>query len=203
MRRRFGGLAYSLLFFVTAIVFLSTSLSLSAAQKTKKSKDKNTDNSSEQTPAMPLSDSDQIDRDIGEMLAAFQLGNTEMMHKYYSDNATFVPGTFDPPVAGWQNYAAIYDQQKKAFQGMQLIRRNTYIFTHGDVAWASYQWEFISMVNGQPYSDRGQTTLIFNKVGGNWLIVHNHTSEVSPSAAAAPQPAAQQPAPQQAPAQRP
>ncbi len=201
MRKGFGGLAYSLLFFVTAAAFLCTALSLSAAQKTKKSK--NTDSSSQPMPSMPLSDADQIDHDIGEMLAAFELGDTEMMHKYYSDNATFVRGTFDPLLVGWQNYAALYNQSRAAFQGMQVIRRNTAIFTHGDVAWASYQWEFISMANGQPFSDRGQTTLIFNKIGGNWLIVHNHTSEVIPSPAAAPQPAGQQPAPPQTPAQRP
>ena len=78
------------------------------------------------------------------MLGAFQIGDTETMHKYYSDDCTFVQSTFDPPVAGWQNYVALYDREKAAFQGMQLIRRNTNIFVRGDVAWASYQWEFDS-----------------------------------------------------------
>jgi len=55
------------------------------------------------------------------------------------------------------------------------------VFSHGDVAWAMYQWEFIAGYNSKPYSMRGQTTLIFNKVDGNWLIVHNHTSAVDSS----------------------
>lgn len=131
------------------------------------------------------------------MLAALQLGNTEMMHKYYADNATWVRSTFEPPVVGWQAYAAIYNQQKAAFQGVQLIRRNTFVFTHGDVAWASYQWEFYSTVNDKPYSIEGQTTLVFTKVDGNWLIVHNHTSQDVPQATQ--QTAAQQ-QPQQTPA---
>jgi ketosteroid isomerase-like protein len=75
---------------------------------------------------------------------------------------------------------------------MQLNRRNTLIFTHGDVAWASYQWQFDANFNGQPYTTRGQTTLVLNKVGENWLIVHNHTSEI-PVAARTPTP--QPPAP--------
>jgi ketosteroid isomerase-like protein len=53
------------------------------------------------------------------------------------------------------------------------------------------------MLNGKPYSIQGQTTLVFTKVGGNWLIVHNHTSEVLPEATQ--QTAAQQ-QPQQTPA---
>jgi ketosteroid isomerase-like protein len=72
---------------------------------------------------------------------------------------------------------------------MQLIRRNTLIFTRGDFAWATYQWEFDSMLNGQPYSAYGQTTLVFTKVGADWLIVHNHTSEAAAAQAQTPPPA--------------
>jgi len=142
-----------------------------------KNKNKKPDNTSPM-PTLPLPVSDQIDHDIGEMLGAFQAGDIEAMHKYYSDNATFVSGTFGPPIVGWQNYLAGYQQQRTAFHAIQLIRRNTYIFVHADVAWASYQWEFSSVLNGKPYALRGQTTLVLNKVGDNWLIVHNHTSQL-------------------------
>ncbi len=179
-------------FVAAALVF-----SLSPAAQAQKEKKPKQSDASDQAPLSPRSDSDQIDRNIGEMLAALQLGNTEMMHKYYADNATWVRSTFEPPVVGWQAYAAIYNQQKAAFQGVQLIRRNTFVFTHGDVAWASYQWEFYSTVNDKPYSIEGQTTLVFTKVDGNWLIVHNHTSQDVPQATQ--QTAAQQ-QPQQTPA---
>src|ERR1700733_15779981 len=101
------------------------------AQKTKNKKPDNTS----PMPAIPLPASDQIDHDIGEMLGAFQAGDVEAMHKYYSDNVTFVSGTFGPPILGWQNYVTGYQQSRTAFQGMQLIRRNTNIFVHADVAW--------------------------------------------------------------------
>lgn len=169
-------------FFAAALVF---ALSPSAqAQKNKKSKNGDASDQATETPsvvpAAGTPEFDEIDHAIGEMLAAFQLGDTEKMHKYYAENATWVRSSFDPPVVGWQNYAAIYDQEKASFQGMQLIRRNTFIFTHADTAWASYQWQFNSMLNGKPYAVQGQTTLVFTKVNGNWLIVHNHTSEVLP-----------------------
>lgn len=166
-----------------AALFLA--VSPAEGQKNKKQTDSSESNSSNSSdlnisglPDTPKTEADKINEDIGEMLGAFQVGNTEMMHKFYSDDCTFVQSTYDPPVIGWQNYVALYDREKGAFQGMSLIRRNTDIFVHQDVAWASYQWEFDGMWNGLPYITRGQTTLVFTKVNGNWLIVHNHTSEV-------------------------
>jgi ketosteroid isomerase-like protein len=127
--------------------------------------------------AMPLPPGDEIEHDIGEMLGALQVGNIEEMHKYYADNATFVNSVYGPPIIGWQSWAAGYERQKAAFRGMQIVRRNTLIFPHGDMAWATYQWEFSGIeTNGAQYSAHGQTTLVLNRVGSNWLIVHNHTS---------------------------
>jgi ketosteroid isomerase-like protein len=181
---------------LAAVLILAVSSSaLAGPQNNKKSKIKTNDQTDPNAPPMPVgSDADQIDHDIGEMLAAFQLGKVEEMHKYYADNVTFVSGTFEPPIVGWQNYVPLYQRWIAVFQGVELIRRNTIIFPHGDVAWAMYQWEFQSMLNGQPYSMRGQATLVFNKVGANWLIVHNHTSEIPATTTTASQPAAQ-PAP--------
>jgi ketosteroid isomerase-like protein len=171
---------------LAAIFVLAVTCNPSFAQKNKNSKD-----NSKQDEANPVSipagpDADQIEEDIGQMLAAFQLGNVELMHKYYADSVTFVSGDFAPPIMGWQNYVPLYERQKAGFQSMQLVRRNTIIFPHGDVAWAMYQWEFSALLNGAPYDLRGQTTLVFNKVGGNWLIVHNHTSSIPTQAAPAP-----------------
>lgn len=168
---------------IAAILILATGASAAAGQKNKKNnKDAPPPDQSAQVPIG--TDNDQIENDIGEMLGAFQVGDVEMMHKYYSDNVTFVSGDYAPPVMGWQNYAALYAQQRHAFQGMQIIRRNTLIFAQGNFAWATYQWEFVSNVNGQNYQLRGHTTLIFQKTGGNWLIVHNHTSGVYPEGVA-------------------
>jgi len=177
-----------------ALIFAASSAPLAAQnQKNKKS------NPSALTPpdqplvGPPPPETDVIDQDIGQMLAGFQLGNIEMMHKYYSDNVTFVSGDYSPAIKGWATYVPLYQKQRAAFQGMQLIRRNTLIFVRGDFAWATYQWEFDSMLNGQPYSAFGQTTLVFNKTGADWLIVHNHTSEVSATQAQTPSPAAAKP----------
>jgi len=165
---------------LAAIVMFTMGTSAANGQKNKKSNNKDAAPSDQAAQAPIGTDNDQIETDIGEMLGAFQIGDVEMMHKHYSENVTFVSGEYAPPIVGWQDYAALYARQRTAFQGMQIIRRNTLIVTRGDFAWATYQWEFDSSVNGQPYQLRGHTTLIFNKVGSNWLIVHNHTSGIYP-----------------------
>ena len=133
-------------------------------------------------PEISRSIPDQIDHDIGEMLGAWQVGDVAAMHKYYADDATWVAGTYDPPIAGWQNYVPKYEQSRVGISAVQLIRKNTDIFHYGDTAWASYQWEFQGFVGGKPTNARGQTTLIFVKHDGRWLIVHNHTSQICPGA---------------------
>jgi len=191
-RRSFARAAWRGVALLTALFVISSG---AWGQKKKKGQDQPTDTTP--MPKMPMSVPDQIDTNIGEMLGAFQVGNVEEMHKYYADNATFVRGTYEPPLVGWQNYVPLYQQQRAAFGGFQIIRRNTNIFFHGDTAWATYLWEFDAMYQNRPYSARGQTTLVFTKVGDNWLIVLNHTSEICGAVAVQPQ------QPQPPPAQNP
>jgi ketosteroid isomerase-like protein len=180
MRNKLGTTACVRYFIAATLIFAVSWAAGAAPNNQKKKKDQPAATSDQSAPTFTLPVLQQIDQAIGQMLGAFQIGDLEMMHKSYADNATFVSGSYAPPVVGWQNYAPIYQRGMAGFQGIQLMRRNTYIFNHGDVAWAMYQWELISTFNGQPYSAEGQTTLIFNKVGDNWLIVHNHTSEIMP-----------------------
>jgi ketosteroid isomerase-like protein len=153
------------------------------AQKKNKNAGKD-DGSSLPMPPIPVPE--QLDHNIGEMLGAWQVGDVEAMHKYYDDNVTVVAGTYEPPIVGWANYAAAYQKMHARIQEMQFVRRNTFIYNRGDMAWAMYQWEFYGMVDRvRTNIVHGQTTLVFSKAGDRWLIVHNHTSEICDDAAAA------------------
>lgn len=162
---------------VCVILFAGLSVSASSQSKQKQKKQKNqADTSNMAGLALP----DQLDHEIGEMLGAWQVGDVEAMHKYYADNATWVSGAYGPPIAGWQNYVQQYTAERNGFTGIQLIRRNTNVFHFENTAWACYQWEFQGLAQGKPVTARGQTTLVFVKMGDRWLIVHNHTSEICP-----------------------
>ena len=156
-----------------AVCILAGLAARASAQKPKKK------NPPPSTP-VTTSVSDQIEHDIGEMLGAWQIGDAEAMHKYYADDATWVAGTYDMPIVGWQNYVQKYLQQRQGFAGIQLVTKNINIFHYEDTAWACYQWEFTGIAQGKTLTARGQTTLVLVKKGDQWLIVHNHTSQIYP-----------------------
>lgn len=165
----------------------------SSAQK-KKKKDDTSATTSSAINAVP--DEQRIDYAIGQMLGAWQLGDTTTMHKFYADDVSVVAGTWTPPAIGWTNYVAAYQMQRARMQQVRMDRSNTLIRVapSGNVAWACYQWEFSAMVDGSPSAAEGQTTLVLEKRGDDWLIVHNHTSLVQASQPTAPAGAAPQPA---------
>jgi ketosteroid isomerase-like protein len=173
-------------------LFLLLSLSLASTATAQKKKKKN--DTPNPPPAGILPDEQRIDNAIGEMLGAWQLGDIEKLHAHYADDVDVVNGMWAPPVVGWPNYLISYQSQRARAQQVRLDRSNTLIRVapSGNVAWASYQWEFTALVDGVPTSAFGHTTLIFEKRNDNWMIVHNHTSLVQASQAAAP--AAQPPA---------
>jgi len=188
MEKYFAGLLHraartvSVLF---AIVILLVGVASTSAQKDKKKKaDQPSADSSK--IAVPLTDEQQIDYMISEMLGAWQLGDIEKMHAKYADDVSMVSGSWAPPVIGWTNYLAIYQQQRAQMQQVRLERSNTYIKVVGNFGWACYQWEFSGLVEGQPVHSFGHTTVVVQKRGDHWVIVHNHTSQV-PTAPPAPE----------------
>jgi ketosteroid isomerase-like protein len=162
--------------FLLAVGFLLANLS-PAAQKDKKNKKADADSSK----TMLLNDEQQIDYMLSEMMGAMQVGDVEKLHSTYADDVSMVSASWAPPVMGWTNYLAIYQQQRTHMQKVRLDRTNTYIKVKGDVAWACYQWDFIATIDGQPMQSQGQTTVVVEKRNGHWVIVHNHSSLASPA----------------------
>ena len=156
-------------------LLLATAPFAAAQQKNKKNK-KDDQSSTQGKPIIPMPDEQAIDYMISTMLGAWQLNDVDRMHNCYADDATFVSGTWAPPVLGWANYVPLYRAQRNRTQQVRMDRTNTVIRVDGVVAWASYQWDFSGTVDGQPMTSLGQTTLIMEKRGDRWLIVHNHTS---------------------------
>ncbi|HEY1424543.1 MAG TPA: nuclear transport factor 2 family protein [Candidatus Acidoferrum sp.] len=137
-----------------------------------------------------LTDEQQIDYLISEVLGFWQVGDTERMHKDYSEDVSVVNGGFAPPILGWANYETLYKQQREKMQQVRMDRGNTYIKVNGNTAWACFQWDFAAVIDGNQTAARGQTTYVFVKRDNHWLIAHDHTSVVQ---TLQPQPPAQAP----------
>ena len=160
------------------LMFVLATAGPAAAQKKKKKDDTPPPN-----PTASMSDEQKIDYTIGQMLAAWQVGDTAGMHKYFTEDVSVVAGTWTPPAMGWTNYLAAYQVQRARMKKVRMERSNTLIriAPSGNVAWACYQWEFSGLVDTVPSAAEGQTTLILEKRGDDWLIIHNHTSLVQAS----------------------
>ncbi len=141
------------------------------------------------SPLLAPTDEQAVDMAITEMMGAWQIGDIELLKKHYAENVLVVSGVWEPPLIGRDKYIEAYERQRTRMHGAQLNRSNTFLRVNGNVAWAVYQWTFTGEVDGQPTGYRGFTTLVFEKQGGQWLIMTNHTSIANmPQAAPAAQP---------------
>ncbi len=167
---------------VSVALLLGTTLLLACGSPaTAQKKKKNPTDTTDTTPMIPMGDEQQIDYMISEMLGAWQIGDITKLHKDYAEDVSVVNGIWAPPVFGWNNYLAAYQQQHSRMQQVRLERTNTYIKFSGNFGWACYQWDFSAVVDGQPVAARGQTTLVVEKRENHWVIVLNHTSQAPSS----------------------
>jgi ketosteroid isomerase-like protein len=167
------------LFVFSFVLALLACWPVAARQKQKPSQKESAQK--DDTPLIPQTDEQAVDAAITEMLGAWQIGNVEMLKKYYADNVLVVSGVWEPPIMGLDRYIQAYQRQRERMQGAQLNRSNTFIHVEGTIAWAVYQWTFTGIVDGQPTGYRGHTTLVFEKRNGRWLIITNHTSLAIPT----------------------
>lgn len=145
--------------------------------------------------AQAATDEERIEEVIAAIVQAFEKGDYASLSQHYAPEVTVVPGDYNPPVVGWAAAEQRYRAAFARFTGVVMSRENTRIERRGKSAWAVYQWQFVGMAGSQPFTAVGHTTLVLEKRGGKWLVVHNHTSAI-PAPPAAETPAdAQQPAP--------
>jgi len=147
-------------------------------QKDNKNKQESAITAVDVTSPTPLSDPQAIEMMVSQMLGAWQIGEADLMHGFYSDDVLVVSGAWEPPLQGWQNYVRAYQAQRARTQGARLERTNTFTKVQGDMAWCTYQWQFAGQVDGGAVDAVGQTSLVLEKRAGKWLIVLNHTSAV-------------------------
>src|SRR5260370_39277227 len=122
-----------------ATVCLLNCISPAAAQKEKKKKKDETPAADSSKTLVPLSDEQQIDYMLSEMLGAWQVGDVEKLHSTYADDVSLVNGSWAPPGIGWTNYMAVYQKQRTHIQRVRLDRMNTYIKVNGNTGWAADQ----------------------------------------------------------------
>ena len=179
---RSSGRLRNAVMFLLGGVFLVATISSAAPQKDKKKKKDEAQPTESSKTVTAMTDEQQIDYLLSEMLGAWQIGDVEKLHATYADDVSMVSGGWAPPVIGWANYSPLFQQTRARMQRVRMDRSNTFIRVNGNTGWACYQWDFSADVDGQAVQSRGQTTVVVVKRNNRWVIVHNHTS-LSPGGA--------------------
>jgi ketosteroid isomerase-like protein len=177
----------------TVLALLVIAATPASAQKTNKKKaqqDAAADASAQADlkSMIDLPDGQAIDQAVGEALGYWQIGDTDNLHKYYSDDIVMVSGAWEPPVIGWDNFLKSYLAQRASVTGGRIDRSNTYVKVNGNSGWATYQFVYTAMADNRVVQFHGHTSVVLNKVAGKWVIVLNHSSIVDSTPPAAPQP---------------
>src|SRR5882672_7852012 len=106
-------------FLLAAALFLTCG-SPTTAQKEKKKKKDTSPPTDTSNMMIPLPDEQQIDYLLSDMLGAWQIGDIEKLHKDYADDVSIVNGSWAPPIIGWTNYLAVYQQQRTRMQQVRM-----------------------------------------------------------------------------------
>jgi ketosteroid isomerase-like protein len=176
-RRRIVGLG------LCVFIMVAGATQANAQQKDKKNKNASPlPTATTNGPTIPISDEQQIDYLVSTMLGAWQVGDVNKLHETYADDVTIIAGPFIPPITGWNNYLPLYQQQRARMQQVRMDRSNSFVKVNGNCAWATYQWDFSAVIDGQQSASQGHTTLVMDKRSGKWLITLNHTSVAEQSA---------------------
>lgn len=180
-------IVHSVAFGVLALALVASLALPASAQKNSKD-DKNAKNTTIkkdvvpllEEPAgssvVPLPDAQAIELMVSQMLAAWQLGDEQLLHTFYAEDVLVISGAWEPPLQGWPSYLHSYQAQRARMQAVRMDRTNTFTKILGTTAWCTYQWEFSGQVDGAPANSVGQTTLVLEKRAGKWVIAINHTS---------------------------
>jgi ketosteroid isomerase-like protein len=155
----------------------------SAQQKDKKNKNNSPiPTANTNGPTIPMSDEQLIDYLVSTNLGAWQVGDVDKLHETYADDVTIVQGPYMAPVVGWNNYLPLYQQQHARMQQVRMDRTNTVVKLNGSCAWATFQWDFSAVIDGQASASQGHMTFVMEKRNGKWVITLNHTSVAEQSA---------------------
>lgn len=133
-----------------------------------------------QQAEQPDKEKEKIQQVVDGLIAALSANNYDAMARYYAPEVTIVSSRYEPPLAGWANLRRVYLARDPALQDVEIAPEDTRIERREKLAWVYYRWNFVGRVGEQYFTTLGHTTLVLEKRGRDWLILHNHSSAVAP-----------------------
>src|ERR1700739_3278533 len=102
--------------------------------------------------------------------------------KYYSQAPNNVFFDISPlKYTGWQQYAEGVKKVFADYKSAKFTLKDTQMHPAGSLTWVTTTWDAtFERKNGKKDVMNGRWTAIWEKQGGNWLIVHDHFSVPTP-----------------------
>jgi ketosteroid isomerase-like protein len=110
-----------------------------------------------------------------------KLWNITRVEKFYQRNDRMFGFDVNPPAEGFQGWEA-YKRELTTimnnYSKLTVILGDRFsVYRNGNVVWAASTFNITgSLKNGSPLSGSGRNTLVWERVGDQWLIAHEHVS---------------------------
>lgn len=141
--------------------------------------------------AAAASDEEAIRAVVMQHAKAHETGDLAMVEKLWvhDDSATVAEGgSFN---YGWTEFRDHH--LRPEFEAMKNVKfpiEDIKIHVKGGLAWVTFSYKMSGEYKGRAFDNAGAATLVLEKRGSDWLIVHEHTStkrRPAPTPAAKPQ----------------
>jgi ketosteroid isomerase-like protein len=116
---------------------------------------------------------------MSRILAAWSSGNPANAAPFYDKSPADVFYDFAPlQYKGWTDYEAGVKQALGTFEYLKLtLHDDARVHRSGNIAWGTATWSGEGKLkNGNKLVLEGRWTLVWEKKGANWLVVHEHFS---------------------------
>jgi ketosteroid isomerase-like protein len=104
-----------------------------------------------------------------------------MAEKFYQRNDRMFGFDFNPPAEGFQGWEAYKRELTKIMSNYSkftvTLGERFLVYRNGNVVWTVSTFKITgTLKHGSPISGSGRNTLVWERVGDQWLIAHEHVS---------------------------
>ena len=126
---------------------------------------------------VPEDDIQAIDALLQRLEGAVLRGDLEALTGLFCEEASGIFSGSSEPVRGRDALAAIWKRHLDLWSEVRILRRDTLVRIHGDVAWASFLWDGEGRSGGRGYRLEGERwTVVLLWEAGGWRLAQMHTS---------------------------
>ncbi len=122
--------------------------------------------------------------------AGFERGDLAMLNRVYANDESVTIFESGHANYGWADYRDHHlVPEMKEFKNTKYALSDIKVKISGKTAWATYKYALAGDIKERHIDVKGLGTAVLEERGGNWVIVHSHTSAPRRAPAAAPSPA--------------